>query len=920
MSRPGILIVAAGILIGVGLVAGTAHGGEDPRTAETFLTALREKGMYDLASEYIERLRNDPGLGQPLKGLLDYHEGRALIDEASHSVDLARRRELLDRAAGRLGTFVKDRPEDQATLEALIEIARSLFERGHLARLVGEDSTDAERKKSKADEARDMFGKASDAYGHAAERLSEAHKKLAGFLERGDPRIAERDRMRDNTLDARLKQGLAMYEKAQTFAADSKERADLLSQALARFDEVNKDYRQSMAGFMAQTFQGKCYEEQGKIGEAIGLYKAILDQTDARLRDIKRTVHYFYIVALTKRQQFPLAADEAVKWLQTYDRREERRSMDGMGVYYELARSLDAQITKDTPKADREAATKKIVDALSQVVRMPTPFKNDAVAMLKKYKPGSAIEPKELARLSFDEAALQADEAMGSREWGRAVALLRTAVAKAGPRQADKIDLSRFHLAYALYMDKKLPEAEVAAGWLARNKSRSELAPPASALASQAILDQYNNPRELDRPGDLDRYIDLAKFTVATWPTREEADEARMLMGQIHQGRGEFNEAAAAFASVPDRSPRRLEAQTRLGGAHWAKSRNLARAGDEKKPEADAEAAEAVTILKKALDDRKAAGAPVDDAGYLGNAADLGSALTESGKPDEAIKALKPIVDAQKTKTGPAFGRLMESYLLAQVGAGQVEAAIASMRAVEASGDGANRTQLYYRFGRLLETELERLTKANQPLKVTQLKEAYRKALTSLAESKSGQTFETLRWAAEGLLSIDASADAEAILRRVIADAQADPNFLKEKGGPERLLRAKVKLATALRAQKKFDQAASQVDELLADQAFKNYLDPQFEKGELLDAQAEAGQGSWNASATHWQDLAQKLGRVKSKPPAFYEAWYRAAIAMSKQKQNPKARQTLTAVMRLNPTLGTPEMKEKYESLLTKLK
>ena len=41
---------------------------------------------------------------------------------------------------------------------------------------------------------------------------------------------------------------------------------------------------------------------------------------------------------------------------------------------------------------------------------------------------------------------------------------------------------------------------------------------------------------------------------------------------------------------------------------------------------------------------------------------------------------------------------------------------------------------------------------------------------------------------------------------------------------------------------------------------------------------------------------------------------------MSKQNQNPKARQTLTAIMRLNPTLGTPEMKKKYETLMTQLK
>lgn len=897
------------------IAPGLARGGEDPRTAEAFLLSLRERGYFDLASEYIERLRSDPGLGEPLKGLLDYHEGRALVDEASRTVDLARRRELLDRAAGRLDAFVKGRPQDANTMEALVEIARSLSERGHLARLVGEDAQEADKKQAKVDEARSMFHQAAEAYARAAEQLDLAYKALAGFKERDDPRVAERSRIRNSMLDAQLKRGIALYEEALTFAPDAAERGPILDQAVGLFNLLEKDYRNTTAGMMAQMFRAKCFEEQGKIGEAIGVYRALLDQPDERLRDIKRNVHYFYIVALTKRKQFPLAADEAVKWLQTYDRREERRSIEGLGVYYELARCLDAQITPETPKADKDQATKKIVEALSPVVRTPTRFKNDALALLKKYKPGAAIQAKEIARLSFDEASAQGEEAIASREWDRAVALLRSAVAKAGPRQADRVDLVRYNLAYACYMNKWYPEAEVLAGHLARRRTRWEHAPPAAALALQSILDQYYAPQALDRAGDLERYIDLAKFTAETWPDREEADDARIVLGQIHQGRGEYDLAIADFASVRERSPRRLEAQTRLGGAHWAKSRALARGGDEKKSEADAEAAEAVAVLKKSLDDRRAAGAAMSDAGFLGNAADLGAALTESGRVDEALAALKPIVEAQSAKTGPAFGRLMEAYLLAQVNAGQVEPAIASMRAVEQAGEGARRGQLYYKLGRLLEGELDRLAKANQAQKLAKMRESFRSFLLALADSKDGQTFDSLSWAAGGLLSLENGADAERILRKLIEDSEQDSEFMNQPGATERLLRAKVKLATSLRLQKKFDLAASVLDELTSDAKFRRYIDPLVEKGELLDAR-----GNWAASGAHWADVAQKLSRAKPRPEGYFDAWYRAAVAYSQQKQAAKARQTLTAVMRLNPTVGGPAMKKKYEDLLNTLK
>ncbi len=891
------------------------QGAEDPRTAEAFLTALRERGFHDLATDYIERLRDDPAIGEPLKGLLDFHEGKALTDEASKTVDLARRRELLDRAAIKLEAFAKGRPQDAETLEALVEIARGLSERGHLARLVAEDAPEPDKKQAKLDESRALFHQAGDAYARAEEQLRTAYQALAGFKEKGDPRIEERDRLRNSMLDARLKRGIAMYEQAQTFPEAAAERGPILDEAVAHFDALEKDYRNTTAGMLAQMYRAKCLEEQGKIGEAIGVYLSLMGQPSERLRDLKRNVHYFYVVALNKRKQYALAADEAVKWLQTYDRHDERRSVEGLGLYYELAKALDAQITPQTPRADKDQAAGKIVEALSPVVRAPTRFKNDALALLRKYKPDTAIQPAEIARLNFDEASGQGEEAIAAREWDRAAALLRAALAKAGPRQADRTDLVRYNLAYAFYMNKSYPEAEVLGSWLARRHSSWRHSPAAAALAMQAILDQYNAPKGLDRGGDLERYIDLARFTVETWPTREEADDARIVLGQIHQGRGEYDQAMTDFSSVAERSPRRLEAQTRLGGAHWAKGRALAREGEAKKAEADAEAAEAVAILKKTLDDREAAGAARTDVGYLGNAADLGAALTESGKPEEAIAVLKPIVEAQSAKTGAAFGRLMEAYLLAQVNAGHVEPAIASMRAVEQSGEGTGRAQLYFKLGRLLETELDRLAKADQPQKLAKMKESFRTFLMALVDGKEGQTFDSLNWAAGGLISLGAGAEAETVLRKLIDDSEKDPSFATQPGGVERLLRAKVKLAAALRIQKKFDPAASVLDELTTDARFKRYLDPLIEQGELLDARED-----WAGSRAHWQSVAQKLSRSRPRPEAYFDAWYRAAVADSKLNQNVRARRTLTAVMRLNPTVGGPAMKKKYEDLLAILK
>jgi len=914
------------ILVGVWIVGffcgGTAPAQQDPRVAERFLQALREKGLHDLALDDIELLRGDSGIPAELKMELDYHKGRTLVDEASKTSDLARRRELLDRASSRLERFVQEHPENPLAREALIEIARRIYERGHLAVLVAGETQDAARKTEKLDEARAAFHEARQAFGRASERLQTEYQKYAGFIAKDDPRLEERDKVLALMLDALLKRAVTIYELGQTYPPNAPERNSALDEALKEFQEVQANYRTSFAGLTAQMWQAKCFEEQGKIGEAIGIYQQLLGQSDPRLRGLKRHVNYFYIVALAKRKQYALAADEAARWLQTYNQRDERRSPEGLGVLLELAKSLDAQIHDETPQNERKQSGARIAEALSQVVRYASPYKNEALELLKKYKPSVAMEAQELSRLSLDEAMSQAEEAIAAHEWERAAALLKAAIAKGDVRgEIDKINLARYNLAFTYYMDKKFYEANVLAEHLARRHPGWDRSAAASTIAREALIEAYNAYTQVNRTADLERFVDMAEYTAKTWPNREEGDDARIALGQVHLGRGEYDRAIEAFSSVRDQSSRKFEARNRLGAAHWVKSRALSRREDDaSKTEAETEAAVAVETLKSVLKDREETGAPPGDSGYLNNAADLASILTESGKPDLALATLQPIVDKQTSKTGAAYARLMEAYLLAQINAGQVEPAIASMKAIEAAGAEGNRAQLYFKLGRLLEREIERLRERNDVEALENTRASFRSFLAALTENKTGQTYESLQWAAESLLTLEAGAEAEAVLRRVQAEFGDDPNFLNQPGATERVLRTKVKLAASLRVQGKFDEAASTLEEILSNEKYRRYVEPMMEKGMLLDAQAEAGEGSWTAARAHWQDVARRLGGIRPHPASYFEAWLHAAKATAKTKQTAQARQILTGVIRLNPAVGGPEMKKKYEDLLKELK
>jgi tetratricopeptide (TPR) repeat protein len=271
----------------------------------------------------------------------------------------------------------------------------------------------------------------------------------------------------------------------------------------------------------------------------------------------------------------------------------------------------------------------------------------------------------------------------------------------------------------------------------------------------------------------------------------------------------------------------------------------------------------------------------------------------------------------------------MEATLLAQINAGQVEPAIATMKALEESGSTSGQAQLYFKLGKLLERELERLRTIKDFAAHGKMQQSYRSFLTALTQSKVGQTYESLQWAGESLLPLGAFPEAETVFRRVLSESINSPAFMNQPGAKERVLRTQLKLSAALRGQaiadkKKLAEASSLVEELLSH--YSRYIEPLVEKGMLLETQAEAEEkakekkAAWSEAFDHWQGLAQKLSRMRPRPLAYYDAWYHAAWSLSQQQQSKKARQMLNGVLRLNPEVGSPEMKAKYQQFIERIK
>ena len=469
---------------------------------------------------------------------------------------------MLEQARTKLEDFAKTQPNHPLARDALVQIARMLVERGHLALLLADESQDATARRPPS---RPRRGARSARPRPLSTRrpssLEQARRAFPISLPKGDPRIEERDKVYAAMLDAMLQKAVSDYELAQTYPAGSKERTDNLNEALKQFEELYKAHRTQMAGLTAQMWQAKCYEEQGKIGEAIGIYKSLLEQTDPRLRPLQRYVGYFYIVALAKRKEYALAADEADAWLQTYSTREELRSQEGPGraprAGQEHRRPDGRSATPVDAASGRQAVKRDHRRGLAgRPLRLALQERGAGPAQ-EVQADAAAARAEEIARLTYEDAVGQADEAIASHEWDRAIVLLKAAVRKADPRRdIDKANRARYNLAFCYYMNKQFYEANVLAEHLARRYPQGGLSPKAAEIGMQALADAYNTYTEIDRVSDLERLIDLAKYTAETWPDREQGDDAQMNLGQIYQGRGQYDQAIAEFAAVRERSPK----------------------------------------------------------------------------------------------------------------------------------------------------------------------------------------------------------------------------------------------------------------------------------------------------------------------------------------------------------------------------
>lgn len=911
--------IAAVLLLSLGTLSEARQdepeqGPTDPRMV--FLDGLRERGYFDLAEEYLASLRDDPETSDEMKPVLGFEEARNKLVEAEVAPDLERRDVLLDLGRAAFDAFLKEHPDHDLANEAKVQLAQVLYQRGQTAILKANEAEDEADRAAKLAAARAAFAEARKSYDSAIADLQNAYDAFPGrVLEPRDPVRIAREEAQNRLIDAKLKRTLIDYDEAQTYPEGSDERSALLDVAIVEFREIYNAYRSWLSGFAARMWQGKSLEEKGDLGAAMGIYDELLGHGDARLRQLQRQVAFFKVIATRKRGEFPLAERFAREWLDAS--RGDSGSYERLGVQLELAKNIDAQLEQEYPAAvaRRDALVKDLTEQLSQVISYASPYKADAVELLTKYRPSGPIDPKSLAGLSFDQAVTRAREEMGLRSWENAITLLRAALLKVdSSRNADRANEARYLLAFNLYSAERYHEAAVVAEFLARRYPAWESSLAATELGMGAMAQAYETLQGRGREQDLRRLQELANYTIETWPDSSQADVARILKGDIALGQGRYPEAIDAYLSVKT-SARTLDAKGKAASAHWRRSLELRKAAGEgtDSPEAADEAAKALALLNDAYEARLESRVPPTDPDRLGNAADLAEIHLIDGRPGEALGVLAPHIESlgsassMSEATRSKYVRLLKLQLQSHIADGKTDEAIGDMRTLESVETGDSLTQLFFSLGRLLEREMEAQRQAGNRARLESSRAAFQQFLDALIDRESNQSFESLQWAGEQMLTLERPDRAITIFQRV-RDEFPDH---------KQLLRTRLKLSAAHRQAGQFNEAWAVTAKLVAENP--KALDFLMEQCRILEDWAEIEPGYWNVAIRHWQDLAKKLEGSRPRPPEYYECWYHVALCQVGKGNSDQARRTLKSVMALSTTLGTPELKQRFEQLLSRV-
>ena len=622
--RERIVLPLAVTAVAVCALAGSLQGAE-PHLK--FLEGLKERGYSNTALEYLKSLESDPKTPADVRTVIPYERAQILIGGGG-TVSLDEQRTQLDQAEASLDQFIKASPNHPLAGRANSDRAALLRRRAQVDVWDADGANQPAQQKELQTRARKNLTQAKSIINQAISQHEKTVKEFPTFIpETEKERRAQRDEALDRLMLAKLDAAEIAYWTARTFPPGD-ERKKALQEAASAYEAVVQSNRQRLAGNYALVWQGKCFEELGDVGKALGIYKEVLEHEDnqASMLALKDTTLHFRLVCLNtdQRKDYGVVIDEAESWLRENPTR--AATVGGLGIQWELARALDAQ-GNDRTRSDtqRRADTNAAMERARVVSRFAGENKGPATRMVQRllvtldrkgvmprdfegaYAAGSAIIEEAGKTGEAYRTAVAKGDTKGAAEIMRrirasgdeAAKLFTLALSLRTPRtEPEKSATARLQLAFASFLQGRYVDCAVIAEHQMRTYAgdSQDVAREAGFLAMTAIdAAMASGPKGASFENEWMRSI--GEYMIKKWPESDRSHEAKMLLGRSAWNQGQYLEAAKAWTSIPASATQSATAQISAGQAYWKRYVEASQMIEAERPSSD----ELVKLKKSAI-------------------------------------------------------------------------------------------------------------------------------------------------------------------------------------------------------------------------------------------------------------------------------------------------------------------------------
>ena len=592
---------------------------------EEFLEGLRQRGYYDYALYYLDKLEERTDLPGEFKSVLPYQRAITLLEGASTINSPELRDEQLDRAVAQLEAFTRANPDHPLAANANTQLARILIEKARVKIWESESPANKDNNEKFRLEGRDLLTKAREIFQKAHDQHKAAYDQFPKFIPQEDKeRYEARSKAEIAYMRAQIDLALCTYEEAQTFPRGSQEFKNLLTKAAEEFKDIHEKYRSMVGGLYSRMWQGKCFEEQEDIGKALGIYNELLAHPgkSQAMQNVKNQVLQFRLICLNheQRKDYQLVINEAEKWIG------ENRKLAGFNVglgirfqkaiaHEKLAEKIETEFNTNRtepkppakPTAEIEGHLRKAIQDAQEVTRYAGQYKAPSQFMISRIKGKLGLDegdPK-----TIEEALVKADKMRQDIEvWENRIKAAQTKQEKTNLEEslrahlndtariatlalelanedtaALQLNKARFLLCYIYYKIERNYESAVIGEFLARHFARdeekelSDLAQNGATVARAAWYQEYEAKsreqaslptEDQDVRFELDQMVRVCELTTELWPQSGLADESRMTLGRIYSRLEQPVEAAKWFSAVSSTELKGI-AKVSGGQAYW---------------------------------------------------------------------------------------------------------------------------------------------------------------------------------------------------------------------------------------------------------------------------------------------------------------------------------------------------------------